>query len=92
MINGDYKEFLDKLYYGEELLFEFDGVNYFVQGWTEDNEAKMVLDVYSDNIFNSYLWECKKDTMRECANEFLNAELWDGKCFQTIQNEVTWKE
>ena len=92
MINGDYKEFLDKLYYGEELLFEYKGLEFFVQGWVEDNKASMVLENYSDNSFNGYYWECTSDTLRECADKFLHSELWDGKTFPDVQNEVIWKE
>lgn len=92
MINGDYKEFIDKLYYGEELLFEYKGVEFFIQGWIEDNKARMVLDKYSNNPFNGYYWECTSDTVRKCADVFLNTELWDGKTFQDIQNEVIWKD
>lgn len=52
MINGDIKEFLDKLYCGEELLFEYENVEYFLQGWTEDNKAHMVLDRNSNDTFD----------------------------------------
>ncbi len=33
MIKGNITEFLDKLYYGGELLFEYQGITYFLQGW-----------------------------------------------------------
>ena len=45
MINGNITEFLDKVYYGEELFFEYQGIDYFLQGWNKDGEAVMVLDI-----------------------------------------------
>lgn len=32
MINGDVKEFIDGLYYGDERFFTFKGCKYFLQG------------------------------------------------------------
>lgn len=92
MLNGNYKDFLEKLNLGEELLFEFNSFEYFIQGWIEDNKARMVLDKYSNVSFSGYYWECTCDTMRECADKFLHSELWDGNTFQEIQNEVIWKD
>ena len=31
MINGNITEFLDKVYYGEELFFEYQGIDYFLE-------------------------------------------------------------
>lgn len=92
MINGDITEFVDKLYYGEELLFEYDGKEYFLQGWTNPSEAIMVIDIQDGKPFKDYLWKCIKPSIRECAKEFLNSKLWSGKTFMEIQREVTWKE
>lgn len=35
MINGDVKEFIDGLYYGDERFFIYDDNKYFVQGYCE---------------------------------------------------------
>lgn len=92
MINGKLTEFLDKLYFGEELHFEYCGKEYFLQGWMEDGEAIMVLDVLEDAPFKNYIWETKDKNMKECAEEFINSPIWEGKDFMQIQREVSWKE
>ena len=92
MINGNITEFLDKVYYGEELFFEYQGIDYFLQGWNKDGEAVMVLDILNQAPFKEYMWECSKASMTECAEEFLNSNIWDGKNFMQIQRDVTWKE
>ena len=92
MINGDIKEFLDKLYCGEELLFEYENVEYFLQGWTENNKAHMVLDRNSNDTFDGYYWECIKDPMKEYAEESVRRQLWNEKTYADIHNSVIWKE
>ena len=92
MINGDITEFIDKLYYGEELLFEYDGKEYFLQGWTNSLDATMVLDIHDGKPFADYLWKCIRPSIRECAEEFLKSKIWGGKTFMEIQREIIWKE
>ena len=45
MIDGRLSEFLDLLYMGEELVFEYHNVKYFLQGWSSEGQARMVLDI-----------------------------------------------
>jgi hypothetical protein len=92
MINGDINEFVDKLYYGEELLFEYAGKDYFLQGWIKDGEATLALDNLEQKPFEKYIWECTKPTMRECADTFLEALIWKGQIFMSVQNQITWKD
>lgn len=92
MINGNITEFLDKLYCGEELFFEYQGCDYFLQGWNENKESVMVLDKLNQAVFKEYIWECRKKRMKECADEFLSSNIWNGKKFMQIQRNVIWKE
>lgn len=91
MINGKLTEFMDKLYAGEEIEFEYDGRAYFLQGWTkEDNTCMMVLDAIDENPFKGYLWECESESMRNCADAFIKATIWKGKTFLQVEQEITW--
>ncbi len=92
MINGNFTEFIDQLYYGQELVFTYEGRKYFIQGWWTDNVATMVLDDVTVPGEKDYLWEYHADTMRECAEVFLIAPIWDGKDFTQIQENVTWSD
>lgn len=92
MKNGNVTDFIDKLYLGEELLFEYKGYEYFIQGWNEGPKAIMALDRYSNVPFEEYVWKVEKDKMSECAEAFLNAEIWDNSSFLQIQGEVNWKD
>ena len=92
MKNGDISEFIDQLYYGGELVFEYESKKHFLQGWTKCNTCKMVLDIVSGAPFHSYLWEYEAETMKECAEAFLAAPLWNGKDFQQVQEDVIWSD
>lgn len=92
MINGNLSEFMDKVYLGEELLFEYEGVEYFLQGWSDSGMCTMVLDRLTPPTTKGYVWQCSYPTMRECAEEFLNKPLWDNKEFLKVETDITWKE
>ena len=94
MINGDLNEFVNLLYYGQEIVFIYQNKKYFIQVYsTEHNpNATMELVEVNDQPFKGYLWECQADTMRECAEAFLAATIWDGKDFMQIQEEVIWSD
>ena len=56
MKKDEITEFMDKLYYGEEIVFEVGSTKYFIQGWKEKETCIMVLDTVSENRFQGYLW------------------------------------
>lgn len=92
MINGSITEFIDKLYYGQELVFAYKKRKYFIQGWWKDNVATMVLDDVSEPSEKDYIWEFHSDKMSDCAEAFLSAPIWDGENFIQIQEMVTWSD
>ena len=67
---------------GEELVFEYKGEKYFLQGWSNESGSQMVLNyATSDDSFSGYIWECSNITMKLCADAFLKEPLWEGKDF-----------
>jgi len=93
MIDGRLSEFLDLLYMGEELVFEYHNVKYFLQGWSSEGQARMVLDKVSETApFKEYFWEFSGKTMIECADAFLKANIWEEKRFLQIENEIRWSD
>lgn len=94
MIDGKMTEFLDQLYYGQEIVFLYKGRKYFIQGWWSEDKsvATMVLEEINDKPFSEYIWEYHADKMSKCAEAFLLAPIWDGKDFQKIEADVTWSD
>lgn len=89
MKNGNLSDFVDGLYYGYEMLFEYNGTKYFIQGWTQDGKYYMFLDI-PDKKLADYVWKYEASTMRECAEAFLNEKLWNGKTFYDVEKDTTW--
>lgn len=94
MKNGSINDFIDGLYYGQEMVFVFRGKKYFIQGWWAEGreEATLVLTELVQEPFQSYLWEHHAARMSECAECFLRAPIWEGKCFTDVQEEVIWAD
>lgn len=92
MINGKLTDFVDSLYYGQEMVFIYQDVKYFVQGWWSDDKstATLVLDIMNKDPFSGYLWEHHGKSMMECAEAFLAAPIWEGKNFIQVEADVNW--
>ncbi|MBO4446136.1 MAG: hypothetical protein J5782_04240 [Clostridia bacterium] len=93
MIDGNITEFIDSLYYGQEIVFIFKDKKYFIQGWWSEDRKRttMVLTDVNDNT-PGYLWKHEADSMIECAEAFLAAPIWDEKDFLQIQEDVIWSD
>ncbi len=93
MIDGNLTEFIDQLYYGYEIVYLYQNKRYFIQGWwNEEGKAIMVLDDVTELKKKNYLWKHSADNMRECAESFLTAPIWEGKNFLEIQEDVIWSD
>ena len=96
MTNGNYVEFLDNLNYGEEMYLKYKGKIYFVEGWHEtDAPSKCYMCCFlvkggTDEQNSDYLWKTYKASLNECAQEFLEQPIFDGKKLPDIESEVEW--
>jgi hypothetical protein len=89
LINGNLTEFIDKLYYGDELWFTYNGTKYMIQGLSEDGTYNLYLFVpYSEGT--GYMWECKGTKETYPVKEFLHAPLFQNKSFMEIEQEIEW--
>ena len=89
MINGDAREFIDGLHYGDERFFIYKGQKYFIQGYFVDENP--MLEVYilvpSDSTFK---WQAvSKDNTYPVA-EFESAQIFDNKSFWDVEKEMEW--
>ena len=84
-------EFVDKLYYGDEMFIKYKGIRYFIQGWTKEGKSYLNMVDYDDDK-GKYIFEYVASSMKECADIFLNSKLWEGKTFLEIVNDVEWAD
>lgn len=89
MINGDAREFIDGIHYGDERFFLYHGKKYFVQG--QFANGRPMLEVYifepSDNDFE---WREFSKNSNYPVSAFENAKIFDGKSFWGAEQEMEW--
>jgi hypothetical protein len=70
--NGDVYEFVDKMRYGDELIFMYRGEKYFLQGYRENDG---ICTTYLDRWYppaNDYIWVGKGEPHKFPVDEFLS--------------------
>ena len=87
MKNGNVQEFVDRIYYGDELWFLYNDTKYFLEGWIENDILELVLYEMKENG-KDYQWE--GDNNNYPVEEFLSDRIFDGKNFWEIENDITW--
>lgn len=87
MINGNIHEFMDHIYYGDELWFLYRGTKYFLEDWPGDKCLKLYLFEMIEGG-KDYCW--KGDMKHFPAEDFLKAKIWDGKSFWEVEQEIEW--
>ncbi len=89
MINGDVKEFIDGLYYGDERFFMFKGCKYFLQGYYV--EGKPMLEMYVlEPADSNFKWQAISDNESYPVSEFESANIFNGKTFWQVEQEIEW--
>ncbi len=87
MKNGNVNEFVDHIYYGDELWFIYKGTKYFLEGLCINGESGL------------YLFEIKEHGAEYCwpvteskypVESFLKAQVFDGKSFWEVEKEIEW--
>lgn len=89
MINGNAKEFIAGLYYGDERFFTYKGKKYFIQGYYENN--KPLLEIYAIvPLGDDFKWRVFSEDKNYPVEKFENAKIFDNKSFWEIENEIEW--
>lgn len=87
MIDGNVNEFVDHIYYGDELWFLYHGKKYFLEGWPKQGKLCLCLyEMMEDG--KEYTW--KGSSTRYPVEEFLKAKIWNGKSFWDVEQEMQW--
>lgn len=89
MINGNYSEFLDNLYHGDEFWIKYQGFVYFIEGWYEDSKCTIQCSLVTKQSLK-LLYEISAGSMLECAQKLLAQPLFDGKTLPEIEQETEW--
>lgn len=91
MINGDVNKFVDRISYGEELIFLYGGKKFFLQGYPWKGKYTLFLEQW-EPPGDACIWEGVGDDKHFPVNDFLKAKLWDGRTFWEAEAEMEWTD
>ncbi len=78
-----FRDFMDKIYYGDEIEFNMKGITYFVQGYKAQGSFFLTVDYWSSTdgreSDHDYLFSIKCNSADERKRQFENARIFDGK-------------
>ena len=88
MIGGNARDFVDYIYYGQELWFIYDGTKYFLEGSSRDdiNLELMLCQIQK----NGKIWWWTGNTKNFPVEEFLSAPVFNNKTFWEVEKDITW--
>ena len=94
MIDGDPKDFIDGLHYGDERWFVFRGTRYFIQGTgsRKDNDMMLELWAWQEDPSGEHAIQFYAKDGKYPVKDFENAKIFDGKSFWEIEHEIQWMD
>lgn len=87
MKNGNVYDFVDHLYFGDELWFFYHGRKYFLEGWMQGKRFDLHLYEMAEHG-KKYIW--MGDESGYPVDQFLQATIWDGKNFWHAEKDMEW--
>ena len=91
MINGDPREFIDGLYYGDERFFRYHGCKYFIQGYYTDNKPMLELYILEPPD-SGFEWRAVSENGGYPVTEFEDAPIFDGRTFWQAERDIEWTD
>lgn len=92
MIDGNARDFLNKLYYEDHYVI-FSGEKYFLNGCQtekkKDGTKSVRLEVYNLTQ-DTTVFSVTKTTAVDCIEAFEEASIWNGRTFWEIESEIIW--
>lgn len=91
MIDGNPYRFIEVAYTGQDIVFLFNGIKYWFQGYTkEDGIAHMEITQYFPEVENDLIWEVECNTMEDCLKALQEDKIFNGKTFWEVEQEIQW--
>lgn len=85
-------DFMDKIYYGDELEFIIGKTTYFIQGYKEENKYVLTVDYWQKadgtEPNHDYLFSIKCNTLEERMSCFEKAPIFNGKTIYETEKDI----
>lgn len=89
MINGSANEFIDMIYTCQDIVFIYNNIKYWFQGYTKDNIVHM--EVFQvEPAKDEYVWEYNGPSLSDGQNAFQEAKIFNGKTFWDVEQDIEW--
>lgn len=92
MVGMTVNEFIDKIYYGSEIEFEFNNITYFIQGYKQDEKYHLTVDYWNKSdgteLEHDYLFSACCLTPMECVDKFEKAKIFNNKTIYEIEKDI----
>lgn len=86
-------EFMDQLYYGEEMMLHYNGRHYFFTGNpVKGGSERRVEDWWAPADDEVEVWWGVAPTREEVRKLFLNAPIFEGKTILEVWDDVVWRD
>ena len=89
MINGNANEFIEMIYTCQDIVFIYDNVKYWFQGYITGEKVHM--EVFQvEPVKEGYVWEYNGSSISQGQNAFQNAPIFNGKTFWEAEKDIEW--
>ena len=91
MIDGNVRDFIDKLYYEDHYIL-YNNEKYFFNGCQHQGKSdnrEVSLEIYNLSK-DETIFSVKKHTPEECIQEMEEAKIWNGQSFWEVEEKMIW--
>lgn len=90
MINGNPNDFLEHIYSCQNTIFIYNGIKYWFQGYMP-TESSVYMEIFQyQPPSENYFWSYEGKTLEECYHAFLDAPIFNGKTFWSVEDQLEW--
>ena len=88
----DLNDFINKIYYGDEIEFKFNGTTYFIQGYRENDKFFLCVDYWAKTDGtepeHDYAFSVYCNSLGECVDQFEKAKIFGGKTIYEAEQDI----
>lgn len=92
MVGMKISEFMDKIYYGDEVEFKINDTTYFIQGTQKNGKYYLTVDYWNttdgSEPQHDYLLSLECNSADERIKEFEEASIFDGKNIYQVESAI----
>lgn len=90
MINGNPHDFLDTVYSGQDIVYIYNDIKYWFQGYRRD-DGLYHMEVFQDEPpSENYILEIDEVSLEECYKKFIQSPIFGGKIFWEAEKDIEW--